>query len=348
MLIHQLLKHCIENHISDLHIASNRSPYGRKCGEIFPIENFPISEDYEEELLSMLSDNQKSNFEQHLEYDDSYYVPDLGRFRFSLFKQQNGGLSAVFRIQKLAIPTLEEIKLPQVAYQFCDYHQGLVLITGPANSGKTTTLSAMVQYMNQNKNLHILTMEDPIEYIHPNIQSIINQRQIGAHTNDFSTALKAALREDPDVIVVGEMRDLETFSMALTAAETGHLVLGTMHTKNATSTINRIIDVFPADDQEQIRAMVSESIKGVISQVLVPDIHHENLIAAYEIMMNVPSIANMIRDHKTFQIPSLIQMNRKKYGMMLLEDSLTELKNQGKISDLTYSEWVYEIQKENE
>jgi twitching motility protein PilT len=238
--------------------------------------------------------------------------------------KQRKGVDAIFRIIKNEIPALDKLGFPDVVKQLTHHHQGLVLVTGPSGCGKSTTLASMIDYINSERKLHIITVEDPIEYVHPNKMANVTQREVKSHTESFASALKASLREDPDVILIGEMRDHETISMAITAAETGHLVLGTLHTRNAHKTVDRIIDAFPPQQQNQIRAMVSESLRGVVSQQLIPRADGNGRVLAYEVLVGGLAIANLIREGKTFQIPSLMQIGVKE-GMMLMDQCLAKL-----------------------
>jgi len=254
---------------------------------------------------------------------DREQVIGLGRFRGNLLYQRKG-LDAVFRFIPAEIPTLESLGFPSTISKLTRHHQGLVLVTGPTRSGKSTTLAAMINEINERSNHHILSIEDPIEYIHPNKKSVVNQREVGRHTNSFARALKASLREDPDVIMVGELRDVETMSMAITASETGHLVLATLQTSSAHKTIDRVLDSFPPSQQSQIRTMVSESLKGVISQRLLKRADGNGMVAAVEILVGTIPLANLIRDGKTFQIPSIMQTG-KNVGMIKMDDAIMEL-----------------------
>jgi twitching motility protein PilT len=262
--------------------------------------------------------------------DFSYEVPGLARFRANVIRQRNGH-DAVFRIIKTTVRTMDELGLPEQLKVLTQYHNGLVLVTGAVGSGKSTTLAAMVQEVNTHRNDHIITLEDPIEYVFVPANCQITQREVHAHTESFGAALRGSLREDPDVIIVGEMRDLETISLAITASETGHLVIATLHTSNAARTLDRVLDAFPVEQQGQIRTMVSESLRGIISQQLVPRADGRGRVVALEIMVNTPAVANLIRESKTFMLPGIIQVG-KKLGMKLMDDSLMELMEQGIIS----------------
>jgi twitching motility protein PilT len=274
-------------------------------------------------LYEILTEKQKAQFEEKHDLDFAYEISGLARFRGNLLMQHRG-VGAVFRIIPSKILSADDLKLPEGVTRMTTLKKGLVLVTGPTGSGKSTTLAAMIDLINSTRREHILTLEDPLEFIHENKMSLVRQRQIGEHTEGFTSALRAALREDPDVIMVGEMRDLETIGLAISAAETGHLVFGTLHTNTAPKTIDRIIDVFPADQQSQIRAMLSESLKGVVCQQLLKTADGKGRVAALEIMHGTPAIANLIREAKTFQIPSIIQ-TAKKDGMQLMDQHLLDL-----------------------
>ncbi|MEI8355550.1 MAG: type IV pilus twitching motility protein PilT, partial [Deltaproteobacteria bacterium] len=309
---------------SDLHLSSGSQPIFRLHGEMVRLNFKSLShEEIEALLYEILSEKQKSEFEAKKDLDFAYSIPDLARFRGNMMMQHKG-VSAVFRLIPSKILTADELALPEGVRKMTMLKKGLVLVTGPTGSGKSTTLAAMIDLINSSRREHILTLEDPLEFIHENKLSLLNQRQIGEHSESFTAALRAALREDPDVILVGEMRDLETISLAMTAAETGHLVFGTLHTNSASKTIDRIIDVFPRDSQEQIRAMLSESLKGVVCQQLLKVAEGKGRVAAFEILVGTPAIANLIREGKTFQIPSIIQTARKD-GMQLMDQHLLDL-----------------------
>jgi twitching motility protein PilT len=319
-----LFKMMKEQGASDLHLSSGSQPIFRLHGEMVRLNFKSLShEEIEALLYEILSEKQKSEFEAKKDLDFAYSIPDLARFRGNMMMQHKG-VSAVFRLIPSKILTADELALPEGVRKMTMLKKGLVLVTGPTGSGKSTTLAAMIDLINSSRREHILTLEDPLEFIHENKLSLLNQRQIGEHSESFTAALRAALREDPDVILVGEMRDLETISLAMTAAETGHLVFGTLHTNSASKTIDRIIDVFPRDSQEQIRAMLSESLKGVVCQQLLKVAEGKGRVAAFEILVGTPAIANLIREGKTFQIPSIIQTARKD-GMQLMDQHLLDL-----------------------
>lgn len=316
----QILK---ERKGSDLHISVGAPPLIRISGDLTPVTNSLLPPVETRKLLyEIMTENQQKRFEEKMELDFAYAIPGLARFRANIF-MQNRGIAAVFRIIPEEILTVEQLKSPPQILNFAKLHKGLVLCTGPTGSGKSTTLAALVDYVNANRHEHIITVEDPIEFVHLNKNCLINQRELGAHTESFAAALKSALREDPDVILVGEMRDLETIQLALTAAETGHLVFGTLHTASAAKTIDRIIDVFPSGQQGQVRSMLSESLKGVMAQTLMKKIGGGR-IAAIEILIGNPAIANLIREEKTFQINSVLQTSKTE-GMQTLDMALFDL-----------------------
>jgi twitching motility protein PilT len=322
--IDALFKMMREQGASDLHLSTGNPPIFRLHGEIVRLNFKPLTNDELKSILfEILTEKQKEHFEEKKDLDFAYAVEGLARFRGNMM-QQHRGIGAVFRIIPSKILSADDLKLPEGVRRMTNFKKGLVLVTGPTGSGKSTTLAAMIDLINSTRKEHILTLEDPLEFIHENKESLINQRQIGEHTESFTSALRAALREDPDIILVGEMRDLETISLAMSAAETGHLVFGTLHTNTAAKTIDRIIDVFPTDQQEQVRAMLSESLKGVVCQQLLRTSDGHGRVAALEIMIGTPAIANLIREGKTFQIPSIIQ-TAKREGMQLMDQHLLDL-----------------------
>jgi twitching motility protein PilT len=315
---------------SDLHLSTGSPPIFRLHGEMERSNFKALSHEETKAILyEILTERQKRDFEEKKDLDFAYEVPGLARFRGNMFMQHKG-IAAVFRIIPTKILSADDLGLPEGIRKMTKLKKGMVLVTGPTGSGKSTTLAAMIDLINSTRREHILTLEDPLEFIHPSKQSLLNQRQIGEHSESFTAALRAALREDPDVILVGEMRDLETISLAMTAAETGHLVYGTLHTNSAAKTIDRIIDAFPRDSQEQVRAMLSESLKGVICQQLLKTADGKGRVAALEIMVGTPAIGNLIREGKTFQIPSIIQ-TAKKEGMQLMDQHLLDLLKMRKI-----------------
>jgi twitching motility protein PilT len=322
--IDALFKIMKEQGASDLHLSTGSPPIFRLHGEMTRLNSKSLShEELKTILYEILTEKQRLDFDTRRDLDFAYDIPDFSRFRGNLFMQHKG-IAAVFRIIPANIMTADDLGLPEGVRKLTMLKKGLVLVTGPTGSGKSTTLAAMIDMINTTRKEHILTLEDPLEFIHENKQSLLNQRQIGEHTESFAAALRAALREDPDVILLGEMRDLETISLAMTAAETGHLVFGTLHTSSASKTIDRVIDAFPSDGQEQVRAMLSESLKGVVCQQLLKSADGKGRIAAMEIMVGTPAIANLIREGKTFQIPSIIQ-TAKKDGMQLMDQNILDL-----------------------
>jgi len=320
-----------EQGASDLHLSTGNPPIFRQHGEMVRLNFKALGHDELKAILfEILSDKQKTHFEESKDLDFAYEVPGLARFRGNIFMQYRG-IAAVFRIIPTKILSADELGLPEGVRRMTNFKKGMVLVTGPTGSGKSTTLAGMIDLINSSRKEHILTFEDPLEFIHENKMSLMNQRQIGEHTESFASALRAALREDPDVILVGEMRDLTTIQLAMSAAETGHLVFGTLHTSTAAKTVDRIIDVFPTDQQEQVRAMLSESLKGVICQQLLKTADGKGRVAALEIMLGTPAIANLIREGKTFQIPSIMQ-TAKKDGMQLLDQHLLDLLKTQKVN----------------
>ena len=315
---------------SDLHINAGSPPLIRKNGQLQVLERQPFTaQEVETLLFSVLDGTQKELLREQLALDTCCELPGLGRYR-SCFARQSRGWDGSFRIIDQQVPTFEQLQLPDKLKSLTEYQQGLVLITGPSGCGKTTTMAAMVQLINQNREEHIITMEDPIEYVFTPEKSHISQRQIGTHTENFSAALRAALREDPDVIMIGELRDRETATLAISTAETGHLVFASLHTTGAAQTVSRILDFFPADQQGQIRSMISESIRGIVCQRLIPRSNGQGRALALEVMFNNTAIGNLIREDRMFQLPTMMQLNRDK-GMCQLEDSLQQLVQQGEI-----------------
>ncbi len=329
--IDDLFKIMVEQGASDLHITSGASPFLRLHGNMVPLNYRELTnQDVQGLIFEILSEKQKKMFVEHWELDFAYTLAGLGRFRCNVFMQRKG-LGGVFRMIPEKIKTVQELNLPKTLTDLIDCDRGLVLVTGPTGSGKSTTLAALVNEINMTREAHIITVEDPIEFVHTNIKSLVNQREVGSHTKSFANALKAALREDPDILLVGELRDLETISLALTAAETGHLVFGTLHTNNAAKTIDRIIDVFPAGQQQQIRTMLAESLRGVIAQTLFPRADGQGRVAAYEILRNTKAISNLIREGKVHQIASAMQTGSS-HGMILFEKYIDDLIKKGKVS----------------
>ena len=330
MDITELLAFSAKNGASDLHLSSGLPPMIRVDGDIRRV-NVPALEhsDVHDMVYDIMNDKQRKDFEEFLETDFSFEVPGLARFRVNAFNQ-NRGAAAVFRTIPSKVLTLEELGAPDIFKQLCDYKRGLILVTGPTGSGKSTTLAAMVDYINDNIYEHILTVEDPIEFVHESKKCLVNQREVHRDTLGFNEALRSALREDPDIILVGELRDLETIRLALTAAETGHLVFGTLHTSSAAKTIDRIIDVFPAAEKDMVRSMLSESLKAVISQTLLKK-NGGGRIAAHEIMIGTPAIRNLIREGKIAQMYSAIQTGQG-IGMQTLDQNLLQLLQKGLIA----------------
>jgi twitching motility protein PilT len=339
MEINDLLTATHKNKASDLHISSRNPPIMRVNGDVLPLDMPSLNSDEVKRMLySIMTEQQRSDYERDLELDFSISFANDMRFRVNTFNTIYGA-AAVFRTIPTKILSLEALGTPEVLKRLCHLHKGLILVTGPTGSGKSTTLAAMVDYINSNFNKHILTVEDPVEFVHTPKRSLINQREVGSSTKSFAKALKSALREDPDVILVGELRDLETIQLAMTAAETGHLVMGTLHTSSAAKTIDRIIDVFPSDDKEMVRAMLSVSLEAVIAQTLVKRTDGKGRVAAHEIMLGTPAIRNLIREAKVPQITSMIQMGSK-VGMTLMRDSMNRLYENGDISAETLREML--------
>lgn len=331
MDISELLAFSVKNSASDLHLSSGLPPMIRVHGDVRRI-NLPPLEHKEVHgmIYDIMNDGQRKAYEENLECDFSFAIPGLARFRVNAFNQDRGA-AAVLRTIPSKILSLEDLNTPKIFAELSLKPRGLVLVTGPTGSGKSTTLAAMVNHVNENEYDHILTIEDPIEFVHESKKCIINQREVGPHTHSFSAALRSALREDPDVVLVGELRDLETIRLALSAAETGHLVFGTLHTSSAAKTIDRIIDVFPGDEKEMVRAMLSESLQAVISQTLLKTKDGSGRVAAHEIMIGTPAIRNLIREAKIAQMYSAIQTGSN-VGMQTLDSNLTDLVRRNVIS----------------
>ena len=329
-----------ERDASDLHLTVGRPPMLRLRGELKTVDGFPplTKESLHEMIYEILADNQKARFEEQWDLDFSVEVQQLGRFRVNVFRQRRGE-GAVFRVIPSKIAPLESLGLPAILKDLALRDRGLLLVTGPTGSGKSTTLAAMVDVINERRTAHIITLEDPIEFVHEHKHCVVNQREIGQNAKSFSGGLRAALREDPDVILVGEMRDLETISMALTAAETGHLVLATLHTSSAAQTVNRVIDVFSSDQQAQIRVQLAESLVGVVAQLLLPTADNLGRVPAVEVLVATPAVRNLIRESKIHQIPSAIQTGSKD-GMQSLDQHLRELVKRGKISRDIAQRWA--------
>ncbi|RKF15665.1 type IV pilus twitching motility protein PilT [Alginatibacterium sediminis] len=330
MDITELLAFSVKHNASDLHLSAGLSPMIRVDGEVRKV-NLPALEHKEVHSLvyDIMNDRQRKEYEEHLEIDFSFELPGIARFRVNAFNQ-NRGAAAVFRTIPSEVLSLEQLNAPEIFRKISDNPRGLVLVTGPTGSGKSTTLAAMINHVNESRHEHILTIEDPIEFVHDNKKCLINQREVHRDTFSFNAALRSALREDPDIILVGELRDLETIRLALTAAETGHLVFGTLHTTSAAKTIDRIIDVFPAAEKDMVRSMLSESLRAVIAQTLLKKTGGGR-VAAHEIMIGIPAIRNLIREDKVAQMYSVIQTGMS-HGMITLDQNLKNLVGQGMVS----------------
>ncbi len=331
MDISDLLAFSVKNKASDLHLSAGLPPMIRVHGDVRKI-NVPAMDHTQvhDMVYDIMNDGQRKVYEESLECDFSFEIPNLARFRVNAFNH-NRGSGAVFRTIPSKILTLEQLSCPPIFKEIANTPRGIVLVTGPTGSGKSTTLAAMVDYVNENEMGHILTVEDPIEFVHVSKKCLINQREVGPHTLSFQNALRSALREDPDVILVGEMRDLETIRLALSAAETGHLVFGTLHTSSAAKTVDRIVDVFPAAEKEMVRSMLSESLRAVISQTLCKTKDEQGRVAAHEIMIGTPAIRNLIRENKVAQMYSAIQTGQN-IGMQTLDQNLQDLVRRNVIS----------------
>ena len=331
MDIKELLAITKERDASDLHITVGVPPVLRINGKLIKLDLPALKlRDAHEMIYSIVNDKQKEKYEKIHELDFSFELENMTRFRTNIFRTRRGE-AAAFRLIPEKIKSLAELGLPEELSIFTKKSKGFVLVTGPTGSGKTTTIASLIDIINKERYEHIITIEDPIEFIHNHKNCIIDQREVGIHTDSFAYALRSALREDPDVILVGEMRDLETISMAVTAAETGHLVFSTLHTNSAAETVERIINVFPPHQQNQIRMQVAESLLGIVAQTLIPTIDEEGRVPALELMIATPAIRNIIREEKTYQMPAIVQMGRKD-SMISLDQSLKELLVEGKIS----------------
>ncbi len=327
-----VLNRMVEVRASDVHLSPGFAPAVRVRGKITPLDDYPplTPQDTREIVYSILNDSQRKAFENNLQLDLAYAIPNVARFRVNVFFQR-GAISAAFRHIPEKIESLTTLGLPQVLEEFCRKPRGFVLVTGPTGSGKSTSLASMIDLINEEREEHILTIEDPIEFLHTHKKCIVNQREVGSDATDFSSALKSALREDPDVILVGEMRDLETISTALTAAETGHLVFATLHTQSTAQTVDRIIDVFPPHQQQQVRMQLSIALQGIVTQQLLPTSDGSGRVCATEVLVPSPAIRNLIREGKTHQIYSAIQTSGS-VGMQTMDSNLASLVRMGKIS----------------
>lgn len=330
----KILYQAVKCKASDVHITVGRPPVFRINGFMIPQTNYPILSPAETEKLLVDLLGQNTSLKEKGELDFAYSISGVGRFRVNAFLQR-GAVGIAIRLISSQVPTLEQLNLPPVVADFAYKNKGLVLVTGPTGSGKSTTLAALIDRINSERTLHILTLEDPIEYIHQHRKSIVNQREIGSDSHSFATALRAALRQDPDVILVGEMRDLETISIAITAAETGHLVFSTLHTNNAAQAIERIIDIFPPHQQQQTRFQLAGTLQGIIAQQLLPKADGSGRVAAMEILVATPAIRNLIREGKTHQIQFSLQTGAK-FGMQTMEMALKNLYQTGQISREEY------------
>ena len=330
-ILDKIFRTAVHNNASDIHVVPGEPFILRRFGKLVKLKADPLTpQNAEKAIFEILTPKQKERLIKNMQLDFSYEISGIGRFRGSAMIHNNG-LGGVFRAIPLKIPDIDSLGLPEITYKILENHQGLVLITGPSGHGKSTTLAAMIDYINTNKALHILTVEDPIEFIHPIKKGVVNQRQLGSGTLSYSNALKGALREDPDIIMIGELRDLDTISLAISAAETGHLVLGTMATSSAHKTIDRIIDAYPPNEQNQIRAMLSETLKAVITQRLIPAADNKRMVLAPEVLIGTMPLTNLIKDSKTFQIPSMMQTG-KRVGMQIMDDSIMALLNEKEIT----------------
>ena len=328
----EVLRHMVEVRASDVHLTAGFPPAIRDKGKIEPMEGFPVltSQETREVVFGILNEDQRKRFENHKQLDFAYAIPGVARFRVNCFFQR-GVVSAAFRLVPQDIPALDSLGVPQVLRELTAKPRGFVLVTGPTGSGKSTTLASMIDVINCERQDHILTIEDPIEFLHQHKRSIVNQREVGSDAEDFSLGLRAALREDPDVILVGEMRDLETISTALTAAETGHLVFATLHTQSTAQTVDRIIDVFPSEQQKQVRMQLSIALQGIVTQQLLPTADGKGRAVACEVLIPTPAVRNLIREGKTHQIYSAIQTSGS-VGMQTMDSHLAQLCRMGKIT----------------
>ena len=330
--IQQLFKLMVESGASDLHVTSGAPPGIRVHGEIVKVKTSPLTgEDTKRLIYQILTEEQKNEFEKKLELDFSFGIKGLARFRANVFSSK-GAVAAVFRVIPSLIPDFKQLNLPNVLLKMCDVSNGLILVTGPTGSGKSTTLAALLDYLNQREAGHIITLEDPVEFVHAHKQCLVNQREVGSDTLSFSSAMKSLLRQDPDIVLVGELRDAETIEAALTIAETGHLVFGTLHTNSAVQSINRIVNVFPSDQQTQIRTLLSFVLQGIVSQQLIPKSFEKGRVAAMEVMLPTPGIRNLIREDKLHQVYSQMQIGQEKSGMITMNQSLKKFVEVGAIT----------------
>lgn len=328
----QLLAFTMQNNASDLHVSSTNPPIIRVSGQMKRLKADPLSSDQMRQMIySVMSEEQRSEYEKNLELDFAIAFGEKARFRVNAFNTRNGP-AAVFRTIPTEVPTMEDLELPPVMRRFAELEKGIILVTGPTGSGKSTTLASLINHINVNMGKHIITIEDPVEFFHTSKKSLVNHRELGTDTHSFKNALKSALREDPDVILVGEMRDYETISLALTAAETGHLVFGTLHSSSASKTIDRIIDVFPTGDKEMVRAMLASSIQGIVAQTLLRRADRPGRVGAFEILVGTNAVRNLIRENQVPQIYSMIQTGSR-YGMITLQDAVNDLLEGGMISE---------------
>jgi twitching motility protein PilT len=330
--IQQLFKLMVDSQASDLHITSGTSPGLRVHGEVIRVKTSPLSGDDTKRLIyQILTEEQKNEFEKKLELDFSFGIKGLARFRANIFNSK-GAVAAVFRIIPSIIPDFKQLNLPNVLLKMCDVSNGLILVTGPTGSGKSTTLAALIDYLNQHEAGHIITLEDPVEFVHSHKSCLVNQREIGSDSLSFASALKSLLRQDPDIVLVGELRDMETIEAALTIAETGHLVFGTLHTNSCVQTINRVINVFPAHQQIQVRTLLSFVLQGIVSQQLIAKSFEKGRVAAMEILVPTTGIRNLIREDKMHQVYSQMQIGQDKTGMITMNQSLKKHVESGAIT----------------
>jgi twitching motility protein PilT len=330
-MLHRILARGMQLGASDVHIHTGLPIQMRVGGQLLKAKSAPLDPAQSESLiLEILTPEERAAFGAHNDLDFAYTIASVGRFRGNVYRQRRG-IDAIFRPIPLQPPTLDQLGLPRSLARLTSFHQGLVLVTGPAGCGKSSTLAALINLINEDRPDHVITVEDPIEFVHRSKACVVNQRQVRKHTESFASALRAALREDPDILAIGELRDLETISLAITAAETGHLVLGTLHTNDAARTINRILDAYPPDQQSQIRAMISESLRAIVSQRLVPTVDGSRRVPALEILLVNIAVSNLIREERVFQLRSVMQTGRT-LGMCLFDDSLLDLVRSGTIS----------------